>query len=120
MSYQGRSPINDVVRSVMSAAMISPIALASCGTQKVTTPDPKPDDTTANIDPTATPTVTATVTVTATATSTAVATATATATGTASAKPDVLVHPSARPRPDGNGGRMPTRGFAGAVRAARS
>ena len=31
--------------------------------------------------------------------------------------PDVMVHPSTRPR--GNGKNMPTRGFAGAVRARR-
>jgi hypothetical protein len=118
MGYQGRSPINDVVRSVMSAAMLSPAMLVACSGQK-NNPDPKPEPTTTatatETAGTATVTATATATTTATATSTAVATTTATATATT--PPDVMVHPSTRPR--GNGKNMPTRGFAGAVRARR-
>jgi hypothetical protein len=118
MGYQGRSPINDVVRSVMSAAMLSPAMLVACGTQKNNPqpPIPEPTATEPVATTTATATATATVTATATATSTAVATSTVTATATATA-PDVMVHPSTRPR--GNGKNMPTRGFAGAVRARR-
>jgi len=122
MGYQGRSPINDVVRSVMSAAMLSPAMLVACSTQK-NNPEPTTDPTatttataTGTATVTATATTTATASATATTTSTAVATTTATATPTAST-PDVMVHPSTRPR--GNGKNMPTRGFAGAVRARR-
>ena len=128
LGYQGRSPINDVVRSVMSAAMLSPAMLAACSTQK-NNPDPKPEPTTtatetstgtATLPPTATATATATATGTATTTSTAVATSTATGTAKPPAStPDVLVQPSVRPRPNGTGKNMPTRGFAGAVRARR-
>ena len=119
MSYQGRSPINDVVRSVMSAAMLSPAMLVACSTQK-NNPEPTTDPTatvaTGTATVTATATTPATASATASATSTAVATSTATATATAST-PDVMVQPSTRPR--GNGKNMPTRGFAGAVRARR-
>lgn len=123
----GRSPINDVVRSVMSAAMLSPAMLVACSTQK-NNPDPKPEPTatatetatgTATVTATATTTTTTTATATATTTSTAVATTTATGTAKPPAStPDVLVQPSVRPR-GGNGKNMPTRGFAGAVRARR-
>jgi hypothetical protein len=119
MGYQGRSPINDVVRSVMSAAMLSPAMLVACGTTKNNPQPPTTDPTTATATTTETtpPTATATATATVTATTTTTAVATTTATATATTKPDVMVHPSTRPR--GNGGNMPTRGFAGAVRARR-
>jgi hypothetical protein len=102
MSYQGRSPINDVVRSVvMSAAMISPTLLAACGGQAEkppTPPEPLPNvdrDATATADPT-----------TPDSGATPVATA---------APSDDVVRP--RPTPTGTGRMMPTRGFAGAARA---
>ncbi|HEX4515791.1 MAG TPA: hypothetical protein VH054_19720 [Polyangiaceae bacterium] len=123
MGYQGRSPINDVVRSVMSAAMLSPAMLVACGTQNNNPQPPTTDTGTAGTTGTPTATVatatpTATETATATATSTAVATATATPTAKpTTSTPDVMVQPSTRPR--GNGKNMPTRGFAGAVRARR-
>ena len=120
MGYQGRSPINDVVRSVMSAAMLSPAMLVACSTQK-NNPDPKPTTDPTVATATATGTVTATATTTATATPSATSTAVATSTATAkppASTPDVLVQPSVRPR-GGNGKNMPTRGFAGAVRARR-
>jgi hypothetical protein len=41
MSYQGRSPIKDVVRSVvMGAAMVSPALLEACGGSPPTPPVP--------------------------------------------------------------------------------
>lgn len=44
MAYQGRSPIKDVVRSVvMGAAMLSPAALEACSGSQVPQP-PKPPD----------------------------------------------------------------------------
>jgi|SRR6185312_9788146 len=105
MSYEGRSPINDVVRSVvMGAAMISPAALAACRGESTVTPPPdplpQPSATVASLDagetPQATPTVTAEPTVTA--------------------PPTTVVRPRPTTSPTHN---MPTRGFAGAVRARR-
>ncbi len=99
MSYQGRSPFKDVVRSVvMSAAMISPALLASCASSGPATTAP-----TAPVDPAAGGTATATV----------AAEPSATATTEPSAPPTALV----RPRDLDGGPRMPTRGFSGAARA---
>ena len=114
MSYEGRSPINDVVRSVvMGAAMISPAALAACRGESAATPPPdplpQPSATVASLDAGDT---TPTASVTPSATEEPIATATATA------PPTTVV----RPRPTsgvGPGNHMPTRGFAGAVRARR-
>ncbi|HEY1696645.1 MAG TPA: hypothetical protein VGG39_31000 [Polyangiaceae bacterium] len=100
MAYEGRSPIKDVVRSVvMGAAMISPALLAHCTEHPATTP-PIP------LDPTGAPTSGG---IPSAAVSANVA---GTTTSTASAPPNDVVRPRTAPT-----GQMPTRGFAGAVRA---
>ncbi|HEY1953980.1 MAG TPA: hypothetical protein VGH28_00160 [Polyangiaceae bacterium] len=111
MSYEGRSPINDVVRSVvMGAAMISPALLAACRGESAATPPPdplpEPTATVASLDaggpaPTSEPSATAQPTVTAEPT----------------APPTTVVRPRPTTSPTHN---MPTRGFAGAVRARRA
>lgn len=98
MAYEGRSPIKDVVRSVvMGAAMISPALLAQC-TEHPTTP-PIPLDPTGAPPPTGIP-------------SAATSANVATPPPTASAPPNEVVRPRTPPN-----GQMPTRGFSGAVRA---
>jgi hypothetical protein len=98
--------MKDVARSVvMGAGMISPALLQACATNQPTTTAPLASGT-------------------ATAEATAVATSIPTAalsasvgsgspTGDPSAPPTTVV----RPRPSPTGTNMPTRGFAGAVRA---
>ena len=90
MSYEGRTPIRDVIRSVvLGAAMVSPAALEACTKE----PQPKPPE------PDPLPSTTATGTATATAT-----------------QPDepVVSGASQRPRGKSDGGPMiPTRGFSG-------
>lgn len=100
MAYEGRSPIKDVVRSVvMGAAMVSPALLAQCTEHPATTP-PVP------VDPTAMPTSTG---IPSAAVS---ANLSGTPSASASAPPNEVVRPRSLPT-----GQMPTRGFAGAVRA---
>jgi hypothetical protein len=97
MSYQGRSPLKDVVRSVvMSAAMISPALLAACGGATPVTTAP-----TLPVDPNATATAVAT---------TAPPTEEAT-------EPNAPPNDVVRPRDSDGGAKMPTRGFSGAARA---
>ena len=110
MSYEGRSPINDVVRSVvMGAAMISPAALAACRGESTVTPPPdplpQPSATVASLDAGEMPT-----------TPTASTAPTVTAEPTVTAPPTTVVRPRPTTSPTHN---MPTRGFAGAVRARR-
>lgn len=86
MHYQGRSPINDVVRSVvLGAAMIPPLVLAGCTGGKSGTAETPPQ-------PEASPSGSA-------------------AAPEASAPPTQVVRPRST-----NGGSMPTRGFSGAGR----
>jgi hypothetical protein len=99
MSFRGRSPINDVVRSVvMSAAMVSPALLASCASSPAVTTAPTspngPNDQAA-------------------VASTGATVASATAAPEPSAPPTDVV----RPRDIDGGPRMPLRGFSGAARA---
>lgn len=92
MSYQGRSPIKDVVRSVvMGAGMISPALLEACASSTPNPPPPIPlVDPLADVD----------------------GGAEGGAASVATAPPTEVVRP--RTAPTGN--NMPTRGFAGAVR----
>jgi hypothetical protein len=94
MSYEGRTPIRDVIRSVvLGAAMVSPAALEACTKDQ---PQPKPPE------PDPLPSTTATGTA-----------ATATATATQPDEP-VVSGASQRPRGKSDGGPMiPTRGFSG-------
>ena len=112
MGYEGRSPLNDVVRSVvMGAAMISPGVLAACRGQgaKTPPPDPLPDPsaTTASLDAGDT---------TPTASTAPTTTAEPVVTADPTAPPTATVRPRPTSSPTQN---MPTRGFAGAVRARR-
>jgi hypothetical protein len=101
MSYEGRSPFKDVIRSVVvGATMVSPSLLQACASAP---PPEKPVDIP---DPTGTPT---------TATATPPGTNTAVVATSASAPPTSVV----RPRTDPDGPEThPTRGFAGAIRRA--
>ena len=102
MSYQGRSPLKDVVRSVvMSAAMISPALLAACGGATPVTTAP-----TLPVDPNATTAAVATAAPDPTAPPTEEAT-----------EPNAPPNDVVRPRDSDGGAKMPTRGFSGAARA---
>jgi hypothetical protein len=112
MSYEGRSPIKDVVRSVvMSAAMVSPGLLAACAGPQTGNPIPVPldplggaDGGTSGADPNGLDAATGSSPIAVDPTSPpTVPTAPPTAT--------------VRPRTPPTGTQMPTRGFAGAVRA---
>jgi hypothetical protein len=95
MSYQGRSPLKDVARSVViGAGMISPALLQHCATPSGRPPE-IPLDGTASTTPTGT------------------TMAVASTPPAESAPPNDVV----RPRPSPTGTQMPTRGFAGAARA---
>lgn len=89
--YQGRSPLNDVVRSVVvGATMISPAVLEGCSRsqQPPVTPPPPPIQTSD-------------------------AGALQIAAQDAAAPPPQVVRPRA---PENTGNMMPTRGFAGGAR----
>jgi hypothetical protein len=97
MSYQGRSPLKDVVRSVvMGAAMISPALLAACGGAAPVTTAPTMAEPPAATGAVAT-----------------VAIEPSTPPPEPSAPPNDVV----RPRDSDGGTTMPTRGFCGAARA---
>lgn len=102
MSFSGRSPFKDVVRSVvMSAAMISPAALEACA--EAPPPPAKPD-------PLA-------VTIASAPDAGSVATNTpdvSIADGGAPAPDDSVVRPRT---PVGGSPQLPSRGFVGAARA---
>jgi hypothetical protein len=108
MSYSGRSPFNDVVRSVLiGAAMITPAAMVACAEN--------PPPVTANQDqplPIATGGSDAPTSPTATA-STDDQSASINDASTP-APPDTVVRPRA---PVGTPHQLPTRGFSGAARA---
>jgi hypothetical protein len=107
MSFDGRSPLKDVIRSVvLGAAMISPVALMACKNE--VTPPPVTPDPTVDV-PTNTPPIASTA---------PVATA-----DPPDAAPIIDAAPATsvvRPRWDPTTGaskNMPTRGFSGAARA---
>ncbi len=113
MSYEGRSPIKDVVRSVvMSAAMVSPGLLAACAGPQTANPIPVPLDPlggpdaggTTGLDPNS---------VDAAAGTNPIAVDPTSPPTVPTAPPTATV----RPRTPPTGTQMPTRGFAGAARA---
>ncbi len=103
MSYEGRSPCNDVMRSVvMGAAMLSPALLEACSGSQ-------PE----NLPPTSTPPDPTTAPSTAATGAPSMAVATAWPSGQ-----PVTTHASERPRGNGDPTSHPTRGFRGGARGA--
>ncbi len=104
MSYEGRSPLKDVVRSVLlGAAMITPVALAAC--QNEVAPPATPDTVTVVTPPTMADAASAPITIATDAPDAADA-----------APPTEIVRPRWDPTSAASK-NMPSRGFSGTARA---